>query len=88
VRFSTQQIEKKNFERQWYLDEIGLVKENLSCLTTQGQKIKVAIIDNAFVSSHPSFSSSIKKSIDVADGDSNVSPPLKDEEWMHGTHSA
>ncbi len=88
VRFSTQQIEKKNFERQWYLDEIGLVKDNLSCLSTQGQKIKVAIIDNAFVSSHPSFSSSIKKSIDVADGDSAVSPPLKDEEWMHGTHSA
>lgn len=88
VRFTTQQLEDKDFEWQWYLDEIWLTKDNLTCLDASWPKIKVAIIDNAFVETHPSFNTSVEKIIDVADGDTNVRPPEVSEEWMHGSHSA
>ncbi len=88
IRFSTQQVREESFEWQWYLDEIGFEKENLICLTTERPKTKVAIIDNAFMPQHPSFADSVVFSRDIADGDDDVTPLFKDEEWMHGTHSA
>jgi len=88
VRFTTQEVRKESFERQWYLDEIWLLKENLSCVTTDRAKIKIAIIDNAFMAHHPSFEKSTTFSRDIADGDDDVTPPVLGEEWMHGTHGA
>lgn len=89
IRFTTQQVQKENFEWQWYVDDIGLVKEELLCIPPRtNEKVKVAIIDNAFMAYHPSFSGSVFSVLDVADGDSDVAPPFADEERMHGTHSA
>lgn len=89
VRFTTQQVLKNDFEWQRYTNDIWLEKEVISCVPpSTNPKVKVAIIDNAFVAEHPSFLWSVVKTIDVADQDTNVSPPLQDADWMHGTHSA
>jgi hypothetical protein len=88
VIFSTQQVRKKTFERQWYTDDIGLVSDNLTCLVFERPKQKVAIIDNAFMSNHPNIKQALKLKLDIADGDSNVLPPSLEGEWMHGSYSA
>jgi len=89
IRFTTQQVQKDDFEWQWYVDDIGLVKEELVCMPPRkNEKVKVAIIDNAFMSRHPSFSGSVVSVLDVADGDNDVVPPFTNENRMHGTHSA
>lgn len=86
--FSTQEVREPNFEWQWYTDDIGMIANNLKCITMTRPKLKVAIIDNAFVSTHPNIASSIVQTIDVADGDSSTMPPNFEPEWMHGSHSA
>ena len=88
MKFSTQAVREPDFERQWYLDEIGMIPKQLMCLKSQNPKVKVAIIDNAFMMNHTNLQGSIKKFIDIADKDENTTPPIMESEWMHGTHSA
>ena len=51
-------------------------------------KTKIAVIDNAFMTTHPNIASSIRSAVDVADGDASTIPPNFEPEWMHGSHSA
>ena len=86
--FSTQQIAPKTQPGPWYINQVGLVKDKITCLIKDPGSVKVAIIDNAFMVDHPSIKNSIEKALDVSANDTDVEPPSLDEEWMHGTHSA
>lgn len=86
--FSTQAVREPNFEWQWYTDEIGMIANNIKCIKMSRPKLKVAIIDNAFMTTHPNIAWTVTQAIDVADGDSSTIPPNFEPEWMHGSHSA
>jgi Subtilase family len=86
--FSIQSVREPDFEWQWYTDEIGLIPAQLSCVTMTRPKTKIAVIDNAFMTTHPNIAWSIRSALDVADGDASTIPPNFEPEWMHGSHSA
>lgn len=86
--FSTQAVHDPDFEWQWYTDEIGLIPAQLSCVKMTRPKTKIAVIDNAFMTTHPNIAWSIRSAVDVADGDASTIPPNFEPEWMHGSHSA
>lgn len=86
--FSTQAVREPDFEWQWYTDEIGMIANNIKCIKMSRPKLKVAIIDNAFMTTHPNIAWTVTQAIDVADGDSSTIPPNFEPEWMHGSHSA
>lgn len=86
--FSTQAVREPNFEWQWYTDEIWLIPAQLSCVKMTRPKTKIAVIDNAFMTTHPNIARSIRSAVDVADGDASTIPPNFEPEWMHGSHSA
>ncbi len=88
IMFSTQAVREPDFEWQWYTDEIWLIPAQLSCVKMTRPKTKIAVIDNAFMTTHPNIAWSIRSAIDVADGDKSTIPPNFEPEWMHGSHSA
>ena len=72
---------------QWYLDYIGLDQAKQYCGANK-KKIDVAIIDNAFQSTHADLAGSVTKTIDVSDGGSDVAAIDKSTGREHGTLAA
>ena len=70
----------------WYLNQINASQAWDVCLGDAD--IKIAIVDNAFYSSHEDLDGKIYAKYDVADGDPNVDPPSNTYIWSHGTHCA
>ncbi|MEL6718866.1 MAG: S8 family serine peptidase, partial [Bacteroidota bacterium] len=72
------------FGDQWHLDRIHA--EDAWDISTGGEEVVVAVIDNGFQEGHPDLDSKmiIGGGSDVADYDHN--PYIKDEAYWHGTH--
>lgn len=86
ITFTTQQVDDTE-DWQWYTSVIWLDADHLRCLSAPKEKLKVAVIDNAFSVQHPNIRQSIKYAFDVADADKDVLPPSRESERMHGSHS-
>ena len=71
----------------WYHDLIN--SEGAWDISLGSPNIKIAIVDNAIDASH--FDLNVSKEFDVADIDTDASPPLNFQQssvWSHGTHVA
>jgi subtilisin family serine protease/photosystem II stability/assembly factor-like uncharacterized protein len=71
----------------WYHDLIN--SEGAWDISLGNENIKIAIVDNAIDASH--FDLNVSKEFDVADIDTDASPPLNFQQssvWSHGTHVA
>ncbi len=70
--------------KRWYL---SVIKAQQAWDVQKGNPdIKVAILDNGIDIRHPDLSSKIVAMTDLANNDSDPTPPKKTEEWTHGTH--
>ncbi len=68
----------------WYLNVIQAGKA--WDIQKGNPNIKIAILDNAIDVNHPDLSSKIVAKIDLANNDSDPTPPKQTVEWSHGTH--
>lgn len=75
-----------NIDYDWYLKLIQA--EKAWDIQKGNPNIKVAIIDNAVDVSHPDLKNKIVAEIDLANGDTDPTPPSKTMEWSHGTHTS
>ena len=71
---------------KWYLKVIHA--EQAWDIQKGDPNIKVAIVDNAIDVGHPDLKHKIVGQIDLADGDLNPTPPKKNMDWSHGTHTS
>ncbi len=70
--------------KRWYL---SVIKAQQAWDIQKGNPdIKIAILDNGIDIRHPDLSSKIVAKIDLANNDSDPTPPKETEEWSHGTH--
>ncbi|MDG4950761.1 S8 family serine peptidase [Weeksellaceae bacterium KMM 9724] len=72
---------KSTLQPNWHLDKTGISRLNY---VFQPDSVTIAIIDNGFDLSHPSFTRKNPKTFNATDGSSDVSPGPKN----HGTHVA
>ncbi len=70
----------------WYLKVIQA--EKAWNIQKGNPSIKIAVVDNAIDVAHPDLKNKIVGQIDLADGDSNPSPPKQTLDWSHGTHTS
>lgn len=73
------------YSQQWHLSKIKAAQA--WDISTGSSNIKVAITDDAFVTSHPDLSNKLLPGRDVADNDNNVNPSGATD-GNHGTHVA
>ncbi|MBE0650829.1 MAG: S8 family serine peptidase [Bacteroidales bacterium] len=71
---------------KWYLNVIQA--DRAWDIQKGDSAIKIAMIDNAIDVNHPDLKNKIAAEIDLADGDSNPSPPKQTIDWSHGTHTS
>gem|GEM_PF-5033013 len=53
-----------------------------------GKKIRIGVVDNAFVTTHPELAAHIIKQKDLTTGELDANPPYFDDFRDHGTHVA
>jgi len=70
--------------KRWYLSVINA--QQAWDIQMGNRNIKIAILDNGIDIRHPDLSSKIVAEIDLANNDSDPTPPKETEEWSHGTH--
>lgn len=71
---------------KWHLDRI---KADSGWNISKGYShIKVAVLDNAIWAQHPDLVNKIVLKYDIADNDTNTTPPTADLSWSHGTHTS
>lgn len=73
------------YSQQWHLSKIKAAQA--WDISTGSSAIKVAITDDAFVTTHPDLTNKLLPGRDVADGDNNVNPGGAND-GAHGTHVA
>ncbi|GMT45994.1 MAG: hypothetical protein IEMM0006_1826 [bacterium] len=71
---------------RWYLKAIHA--EQAWDIQKGNPHIKIAIVDNAIYVDHPDLKNKIVKKIDLANGDTDPTPPKQTMEWSHGTHTS
>lgn len=71
---------------RWHLDRINA--SGAWDITHGSSSVKIAVIDNAITINHPDIAPKVFLAIDLADGDSDPSPPSVTTIWSHGTHTS
>lgn len=75
-----------NANAKWHLDRI---KADSAWDISKGiANVKVAVLDNAIWAQHPDLANKIVLKYDIADNDTNTTPPTMDLTWSHGTHTS
>ncbi len=70
----------------WYL---GVIQAARAWDIQKGDSaIKIAIVDNAVDVNHPDLKNKIVGEVDLANGDTDPSPPKQTIDWSHGTHTS
>ncbi|MDR2835378.1 MAG: S8 family peptidase [Bacteroidales bacterium] len=70
----------------WHLNKINA--EQAWELQSGDPNIVVAVLDNGIWTDHPDLQNVVVHKYDIADNDTNTTPPTNTYEWSHGTHTA
>ncbi len=70
--------------KRWHLTTIQA--EQAWDIQKGNPNVVIAVVDNGVYVNHPDLKSKIVSRTDLANGDSDPTPPKQTEDWSHGTH--
>ena len=92
ISFDAQKVQQATTNDEYvslqrYLSDMSFDTMYETCNYT-GEKVTLAILDNAFDIHHPDIQDRVSQVYDIADDDNDVAPPAQTQAWSHGTAAA